>query len=70
MITVIFGVNEMNLQLAGKTIAEIRKAVAPLLGLTGEEKVLLNSERLEAMTEIEDGDVVEFVKETGEKGSR
>lgn len=68
MITVIFGVNEMNLQLAGKTIAEIRSAVSPLLGLTGKEKVLLNSERLEAATEIEDGDIVEFVKESGEKG--
>ena len=63
------GVNEMSLDIAGKTVGEITETVAALLNLSGDESVKLNGVAVDADTIVEDGDTVEFVKEAGKKGS-
>jgi hypothetical protein len=68
MVTVIVGANEMKLNIMGKTIAQVREDVKALLGLTGTETVKLNGELLVNAIELEEGDELEFVKASGEKG--
>lgn len=67
-VEVTFGVNQMSLSLDGKTVGEIVGSVKGILGLGGDEAVRLNGEDASAGTVVEDGDELEFVKASGEKG--
>jgi ribosomal 50S subunit-recycling heat shock protein len=67
-VDVTFGVNQMSLSLEGKTVKEVVVAVKGILGLGGDEAVKLNGTDAKADTKVEDGDEIEFVKASGEKG--
>ena len=68
-VKVISGVNEMNVELAGQTIAEVIDTTSALLHLDGEEQVKVNGSDATSSTVVHDGDSIEFVKVSGEKGS-
>ena len=68
-VKVIAGVNDMSVSLDGQTISEVTDTVADILHLDGSETVKVNGSVVDAGAVIHDGDTVEFVKESGEKGS-
>ena len=64
MVTVNFGVNELNLELAGQSLTTAKNQLKSVLGLAGDESVKLNgSTSIPADYILSDGDSVEFVKE-------
>jgi len=68
MVTVRKGVNEMSLNLEGKTVAEVKDMVFSLLNLSGDEQIFLNEEVAHLEDVLQDGDVVEFKQEDSKKG--
>ena len=67
-ISITHGVNSLDLDVAGKNVAEIRSSVSQILGLSGDEKAEVNGEKVDDNFYVSDGDEVEFVKEAGTKG--
>jgi cold shock CspA family protein len=64
-----FGVNSMTLNLSGKSIGDIRSQIGGLLGLGGGETAKVNGVNMADSVAVSDGDSIEFVKESGQKGS-
>jgi len=69
MVTVKFGANTMGLDKVGSTISELRSDLVSVLGMSGEEQARVNNAfTAESDYVVQEGDVVEFVKPSGEKG--
>lgn len=66
---VIFGVNDNSLNFTGSTVAQVASQCKDLLGLSGDEIVKVNGSEAPANYTICDGDKIEFIKESGTKGS-
>jgi len=62
------GVNELNLDVVGDTVADVRESAGQILGLTSEHRAELNGEEADEDEVLEEGDELEFVKNTGTKG--
>jgi uncharacterized protein with beta-barrel porin domain len=63
------GVNEMNLELVGQSTATVKHQLDTLLNLSGDEKIVVNGAEVAGDYILEDGDHLEFVKESGTKGT-
>jgi molybdopterin converting factor small subunit len=68
MVKIVSGVNVMDLQLEGKTVADVRAMLAQALNIDPQANSLINGESVEANIVLSDGDELEFVKAAGEKG--
>lgn len=65
---IINGVNELSANLAGQTVASVRAMLAQALNIDPAAKPLINGETADPSYTLEDGDELEFVKASGEKG--
>ena len=68
-VNVTFGVNDMNLDLAGTSLATAKNNLRGVLGLAGDEEVRVNGSTPPSEYILQDGDDVEFVKVSGSKGA-
>jgi hypothetical protein len=62
------GVNNMSLQLAGKTVGEVRTQLSSVLNIDGDYSAEVNGAAVNASHTLKDGDSLEFVKASGTKG--
>ena len=64
-----YGVNTLELDLAGKTIEELRGIYAPIFQIPEDAVAYLNGEEVEDFEVLESGDTLEFIKTAGGKGA-
>jgi ThiS family len=67
---VIYGVNELDLDLAGKTVRGIWQALSQVLNIPRDAAVAVNGERAADDYVVRPGDEIEFQKQAGVKGQR
>jgi len=67
---VIYGVNELDLDLAGKTVHGIWKALEQVFNIPRDAAVTVNGARVEDDYLVRPGDEIEFQKQAGVKGLR
>ena len=65
---VIYGVNELDLDLAGKSIRGIWKVLEQVLNIPRDAAVSVNGGRVEDDYVVRPGDEIEFQKQAGVKG--
>lgn len=65
---VLYGVNELDLELAGKTVSEVWKALEQVFNIPRDAVVTVNGTRVDEETVVRAGDEIEFQKAAGVKG--
>ena len=65
---VIYGVNELELDLAGKSIRGIWRALEQVLNIPREARVTVNGATVDDVYVVRPGDEIEFQKAAGVKG--
>ena len=65
---VLYGVNELDLELAGKTVSEVWKALEQVFNIPRDATITLNGARVDDDTVVHAGDELEFQKAAGVKG--
>ena len=65
---VVYGVNELELDLAGKSIRGIWKVLEQVLNIPRDALVTVNGERVDDDHVVRPGDEIEFQKAAGVKG--
>jgi len=65
---VLYGVNELDLELAGKTVSEVWKALEQVFNIPRDATITLNGARVDDDTVVGPGDELEFQKAAGVKG--
>jgi len=70
LIRVMCGVHSLEVGLAGRTVAEIRRALAQPLNIDPRAVAVVNGAQTAETTATKAGDQVEFVRLAGEKGWR
>lgn len=65
---VINGVNQLDSDLVGKTVGQVRAMLAQVLNIAPDAVANVNGERADSDRTLEAGDELEFVKAAGEKG--
>ena len=65
---VIYGVNELDLELAGKPVSEIWKVLEQVFNIPRDAVVTVNGTRFDDTHVVEAGDELEFTKAAGVKG--
>jgi len=65
---VIYGVNELELDLAGKTVRGIWQALSQVLNIPRDAAVSVNGDRVDDDYVVRPGDEIEFHKLAGVKG--
>ena len=66
---VIYGVNELDLELAGKPVSEIWKVLEQVFNIPRDAVVTVNGTRVDDTWVVEAGDELEFTKAAGVKGN-
>lgn len=69
MVTVISGANEATADLAGQSVASVRAAFATALNIPEGAKPTVDGESVDEGYTLSDGDELNFVKDTAEKGA-
>ena len=64
-----YGVNTLNLNFTGSSIANMAAQCNSMFGLSDDEIVKINGSEADVDYIIQDGDYIEFVKNAGTKGS-
>ncbi len=67
-VKVINGVNVLDADVAGKTVAEVRAMSKQALNIDDEAKAIVNGDEVKSTYVLEAGDELEFVKKSGTKG--
>jgi hypothetical protein len=65
---VLYGVNELDLELAGKTVSEVWKALEQVFNIPRDAVVTVNGARVDEESVVRAGDEIEFQKAAGVKG--
>ena len=65
---VLYGVNELDLELAGKTVSEVWKALEQVFNIPRDAVVTVNGARADDTHVVRPGDEIEFQKAAGVKG--
>ena len=65
---VIYGVNELELDLAGKTVREIWKVLEQVFNIPRDAVITVNGSRTDDEYVVRPGDEIEFQKQAGVKG--
>ena len=66
---VIYGVNELDLELAGKPVSEIWKHLEQVFNIPRDAVVMVNGTRVDDTCVVAAGDELEFTKAAGVKGN-
>ncbi len=68
-VAVLFGIHRLpDLQIAGKTVGEVRNKLSSSLNIPKDVANLVNSKEVDARYVLQPGDTLEFVKLAGSKG--
>ena len=67
-IKIINGVNTLDANLVGKTVADIRLMLSQALNIDPEAVPQMNGEQVDESFVLSEGDELEFVKASGKKG--
>jgi hypothetical protein len=67
-VTVISGANNPDLEVAGKTVGEIRQQFGDALNISPTAKATVNGNPAGNTTRLKDGDTLAFQKEVAQKG--
>lgn len=62
------GVNSLELEVVGKTISELRTFLASIISIDSSYKAEANGNTLSESYVVQEGDAIEFVKQSGTKG--
>ena len=65
---VLYGVNELDLELSGKPVSEIWKVLEQVFNIPRDAVVTVNGTRVDDTWVVEAGDELEFTKGAGVKG--
>jgi len=65
---VVYGVNELDLELAGKTVSEVWKALEQVFNIPRDAVITVNGSRTDDEYVVRPGDEIEFQKAAGVKG--
>lgn len=68
MVTVISGANEASATLEGQSVGQVRQAFAAALNIPDGARATVNGEAVGETYSLQDGDELNFVKDTAEKG--
>lgn len=68
-VKIIVGINELNVNKANSTVGEIKDEIGALVSLNGDETAKVNGSAVSESDVVKDGDVLEFIKPAGDKGS-
>jgi len=68
IVTVINGVNTLDAELVGSTVAQIRSRVSEAMNIDPQAGTQVDGVAVSSSHVLEDGDVLEFVKASGVKG--
>ena len=68
-VRVIHGASDLNLDLAGQTVAQVRPVLDQMLGADRRSPLLVNGRPVRPDYVLASSDVLELVKRAGEKGS-
>ncbi len=67
-VRVIYGIHSLEAAVAGKTVAEVRKALSQALNIHPAAIAIVNGQEVAGNYILHDGEVLEFVRLAGEKG--
>lgn len=68
-IKVVCGANQQEFDnLEGKTVSEVRQALADVLNIPADAQAIISGDNVEVTYQLRPGDVLEFIKKSGEKG--
>jgi len=70
MVTAVCGANAQDLELAGKTVSQVRQELKDVLNIGEDSNAIISGDNVENDYVLRDGDVLEFVKRSGTKGKR
>lgn len=68
MIKIVSGVNTLDANLVGRSVSDVRNMLSQPLNIDVASRPVVNGETVEEDYVLEDGDELEFVKASGEKG--
>jgi len=68
MIKVVCGANSQEVEVAGKSIGEVRKLLGETLNIPKDAKPVISGDNVSDNYVIKPGDTLEFIKPSGEKG--
>lgn len=68
-VNIIFGVNEISVNVAGQSLTTVKHNLKSTLGLSGDETVTVNGQPPQVEYILQAGDEVEFTKQSGSKGA-
>lgn len=68
-VKVIYGVHAMEANLAGRTVISVREALAQPLNISPRAVALVNGQEVDATHVLSHGELLEFVRYAGEKGT-
>jgi len=68
-VTVVYGVHAIEAGLAGRTVLSVREALAQPLNISPRAVALVNGQEVESTHVLNPGELLEFVRYAGEKGT-
>jgi hypothetical protein len=68
MVKVSSGANTQDMELAGKTIAEVKQELKDVLNISDDANAVISGDNVETTYVLQNGDVLEFIKKSGDKG--
>lgn len=67
-IKVACGANTQDAEVAGMTVAEVRRSMQDVLNIPEDAEAIISGDNVNNTYTLREGDVLEFVKKSGEKG--
>lgn len=67
-VSVVYGANDLELELAGQSVADVQAATADVLNLDKNAEAYVNGQQVDGNYKLKAGDRLEFMKESGQKG--
>jgi hypothetical protein len=67
-VSVVYGANDLELELAGQSVADVQAATSDVLNLDKNAEAYVNGQQVDGNYKLKAGDRLEFMKESGQKG--
>jgi hypothetical protein len=67
-VSVVYGANDLEMELGGHTVADVQASLADVLNLDKNAEAYVNGLQVKGDYQLKAGDRLEFMKEAGQKG--
>lgn len=67
-VSVVYGANDLEMELGGHTVADVQASLADVLNLDKNAEAYVNGVQVNGDYQLKAGDRLEFMKEAGQKG--